>query len=170
MAINGSSFIAVTFGMSAKQTPTGSVAGTPATSAPISANFRASEVISDSGSNAAYAQVHTIAAGGTLTLSLFGGSLLDVFNKATAWNKVTEIVVGLQPANLSSGVTIGGGTNPCVFNYGSGLVSVYKSGIPYISFRPAGWTVAAGSTNLRIVNDDGANAATVWVSFVGGRV
>jgi len=106
---------------------------------------------------------YSIAASGTLVLNL--SSLTDAFGTAIAATKIKAILIEHLRLSASSGVTIGGGTNPV---FGTQIVGLtLNAGDPFMYGRRTGYTVTPTSADrLTITNLDGTNAAKVRVTLI----
>jgi hypothetical protein len=112
----------------------------------------------------------TIAGGGTLNLDL-AGSLTDFFGNVITFARVKAIKVELTNDTTATSILIGdhaspwntwvAGTNPRVRVYNGGCFFLAGPGATM-------YAVTAGSADgLKIVNEDGANVATIKITIIG---
>ena len=154
-----------------KSVSTGNVAGSPANNVA-------------GGADLVFSQIMSIAGAGNTVLNLFTG-LYDVLGQSVSFARVKSLRVRLlsltdDPTNGGNGaggagassVTVGNATNPFVGPLGGTGPNVTLNPGDELYFRnvsAAGWTVSNGvNNNIQILNNDGANAAVVQVTIVGG--
>lgn len=109
----------------------------------------------------------TIAASGTLNIDL-SGSVTDAFGNTLTLTKLRALLIEHLTTTTSTNVTVGGGTNPIFGTKISGLE--INNGDHMLFTCKNGYTVTGGSAdNLRIVNADASNSATVRISILGSQ-
>jgi hypothetical protein len=117
-----------------------------------------------------YAARLTIAASGSTTLTL--SSLLDAFGNAIAFLKVKEMLIVLTGVTGSTGLAVGGATNPFVNWISTGTATVLLRTATALFLGDCsdatGYAVVASTGDqLKITNSDSANVATVDVQILG---
>lgn len=113
----------------------------------------------------------TIAGGGSTTLDL-AGSLTDVFGATITFARIKWIFINLTNDTTASGVSVGNAAATQFVNWissGTATVKVLNNGILLLGAPGAtGYAVGAGASDfLKILNDDGANVATLTICLVG---
>ncbi len=124
--------------------------------------------------NEVYSDTVTISASGNTTITLRGGSEENPLGEACSFQTIKEILVYLDPdtTNQAISVEIGNATTPWVgpFSAGTATQECLKGGVwRQGGAKTVGWSVGAGQ-GLKIVNNDGTNAAVVNIVVVGVKV
>lgn len=111
----------------------------------------------------------SIAASGSLSLDLSGGSLSDPRGNVADFATITQLIVIHKSTSSSSGVSVGGNLADAVFG---GTVSVpVAAGGCAVKCDPAGISVVnTTQDNITITNSDAVNAADVVVVIIGVSV
>jgi hypothetical protein len=125
--------------------------------------------------NLACFHVRTLAAGATESLNLFDGTFAGVYREATGFAKLKFISVRLIPnigtAVTASSITIGNAAatvHPLFFGADTSVWTVYKNGPPLVGGDPAtGITVDTNDKLVKVLNNDGSNAATYEIFAAG---
>lgn len=96
----------------------------------------------------------TISATTAATYDLYTGTdLKDLFVDTAAGRKLKSIVIWVDSGGDSSGVRIGGGSQPIpLFVDSSDKFDIFPSGPPFMAGSPAGIAIGAATNNLRIEN------------------
>lgn len=116
--------------------------------------------------NRAYQVTTTIAASGTLTITLT--SLTDNIGNALVLTKLRALFVSHLSTSVASQVTLGGGTNPLFGTKITGIEILPGDTLPFVC--KTGYTIASGSADrIRIVNSDSVNAASVRITILGSQ-
>jgi hypothetical protein len=118
-----------------------------------------------------YRASHTLAAGASVTLNLYDGSLSDVLGQTAPFRELRSVMVWVASGGDAAGVDVGSdgvvadplplplkGTNP--------RVTVFPDGPPALLGSPAGVAVGTSTKNLKITNS-GAVEAVVGVVLAG---
>lgn len=113
----------------------------------------------------------SLSASGTLNLDL-AGSLTDVFGATLTFARIKGIFIDFQSANTSSGITVGGHATAAAlvgFVDATDKVTVKKNGVLLMSNPSAtAWAITATTADIiKIVNDDGSNAALYRIAIWG---
>ena len=120
-----------------------------------------------------YTAVLTISAGGTTNLDFettAGTAVNDLFGDAQDFSLIKLIYIELATTTTASQITVGdhaapintffGGTNP--------TVKIRNGGVFMLGCTDGtGYAVANGNDGIKIVNNDGSNAATVNILVAG---
>lgn len=107
----------------------------------------------------------TIAASGTYTLDVT--SATDPLNNAVALTRVTEILIQHLSTSAASSITAGGGSNPVITSYSVTLKPGGKS-LPFSDYSATALAISTNK-NIKILNNDGTNSATVRITVVGSQ-
>lgn len=119
--------------------------------------------------NLIYAVQTTIAGGGNTTLD-FAGSLSDWFGTTITMARLKYLYINLTTDTTASSITVGNATNPlALFSAGTATISIRNGGILFLGCSDAtGIAISGGSTDeLKIVNADGSNTATINLAAIG---
>lgn len=114
------------------------------------------------------AQVYTITASGNQNVVLT--SFTDPFGNTVSMLRVKYIYVALTNTTSATTILCGNGTNPLLFGTAASVVRVRNGGAwqVYEGTDATGIAISAGvSDALKILNEDGANSATVQVCIIG---
>ena len=116
-------------------------------------------------------QTYLLAAGSSVTLNLYDGSLLDVTNAAAAMRLLRAYAIWISAGGDSAGVTIGNaGSNPHPLFFGAttSTKTIYPSseGDGSGNSVGAGVVVSATACNVKLQNN-GAVPVTLSVNFAG---
>ena len=121
---------------------------------------------SDSQANAVYSKEHTIALSATLTLNLDDDSLKDLFGDNFSLAKVKGFRIIHLPTSAASSVKVLRDWVTTVF--GASTAYPLVKGACWHHQEPVGLAVVTTSADeVKITNNDGSNAATVIVEFLG---
>lgn len=114
--------------------------------------------------NVVYQATLTITASSSSTLNLTTG-LTDQFGQAIAATKLKAMLIEHLTTTTSTGITIGGSTNPL---FGTKLVGFEVNNGDHLLYTcKAGYTISSGSADrIRFVNADASNSATVRVTLI----
>ena len=109
-------------------------------------------------------QLKTLTATTAATYDLYTGTdLKDLFGQTAAGRSVRHLAVWVDSGGDSSGVLVGGGSNPVpLFADATDKFKFFPSGPPFLAGSPAGIAVGATTGNLRIENL-GAVSVTVGI-------
>ena len=110
--------------------------------------------------------------GGSLTLDLFGGSLLDMTGSATLFRLLRAYSIWIASGGDAAGVTIGNaGSNPHPLFFGStsATKTIYPGGPEEAGGTGVGEGVAVTATarNVLLTNNSPTKTVTVVVNFAG---
>lgn len=120
--------------------------------------------------NLIYASLLTIAASGNSVINLRGTPTTDPFGNNIVMVRAKYVYINHLTTTASSAITVGNATNPlALFSAGTATISVRNGGIYLFGDSGAtGIAVGSGTTDqLKIVNADGALAASVNVAVIG---
>lgn len=108
----------------------------------------------------------TINATTAATYDLYTGTdLKDIFDDTAAGRKVKSLAVWVHSGGDSSGVLVGGGSQPVpLLADSSDKAKIFPSGPPFLAGSPAGIAVGATTNNLRVENL-GAVAVVVAIAL-----
>lgn len=158
-------------------TGTGAAAGTSAATLNFGKTLQASwipQVGSNQITGIGFAS-GTLAAAGTATIDMFGGTLLSLDGTALVLATVKFVYIALLDsagsAATAGSLEIGGsGSNPNIlwFKNTSDIAKVEVGGPPFIQGAAAGVTVDATNRNILITNPSGVTA--YWQAFIAGTI
>lgn len=117
----------------------------------------------------------TVSGGATpsVTLDLFGGTLLNLFGGASVFAKLKSAFIGIVSGGDVSGVTIGNAaTNQLGLWFGAvtNTWTIYPDSPPLVGGQQAGLTVDGTRRNLKIANASAAVVVAVRVILAGSSV
>lgn len=122
-------------------------------------------------SDLAYSTQLTINAGLNTTLDL-AGALTNEFGTTLTFVEITSVYIDLPSSvtNQASSVTIGDATAPVPLGFlgTTPRWQLPKGGVFFVANPTAGWAVTATSADgLKILNNDGVNAAVMNIVITG---
>jgi len=116
-------------------------------------------------------KTYSITASGTQAID-FSGSITDFAGNTVTWTKLVALMVYHDTASAASSISFGprNGTNPVANIFGASTHTVTLKPGSDITMK---WeaddaiTLSSSADNFLITNNDGSNAATVEVAFLG---
>jgi hypothetical protein len=116
-----------------------------------------------------YMTTATIAASGNTTVTFT--SLANFFGTAISYARIKTMLIQLTTDTTASSILVGNGTNPFInwITPSTGAIRIRNGGCFLLSCLDAtAYAVTAATGDLlKILNEDGANQATVKMTFVG---
>lgn len=165
--------------MSVTDSVVASLAGTQGVQANVGRTAQARYTHNGTGAtlgNQVYAALNpplTVAAGATVTLDLTTGlvnPLGESISSTDAFAKVREIYLELNTnSGVASSVEVLGGANPQRLGLAGAVTLLPGQRVHLGSPTTAGSAVSGSAKNIRIVNNDGTNAAQVYVFVAGSK-
>lgn len=121
--------------------------------------------------NLIYALQTTIAGGGNLVINVSASPVTDWFGANIVMARVKFFFISLLTTTTASSVSVGNAANP-IINWIAGTTPTIKinNGGVWLQGDPGGTAypvTASTGDNLKILNNDGSNTATLQIAIVG---